>query len=97
MTNATDDRTLQTLIMDNSDLFIESGFTSALASVTTREIDRMVKTVALQHVLLQTKAEIDQFCAGLKALGVLASMQENPHLFNDYFCLDGIKHMTAGI
>ena len=94
--NATDDQTLQTLAIDNSALFIESGLTTALALVKVRDKESLVKTVALHQVLLKTKAEIDQFCIGLKALGVLKSMQESPHLFEHYFSLEGIQHMTAG-
>ena len=96
MTNATDNHKLRTLAIDNSALFIESGITSALALVKTEDKDSIVKTVALHHVLLKTKAEIDQFCDGLKALGVLELLQKNPLLFQQYFCLDGAHHMTAG-
>ena len=93
----TDDQTLQTLTMENAGVFIESGLTTALAQAKVEDKDSIVKTVTLHQVLLKTKAEIDQFCAGLKSLGVLNSIQENSQLFEHYFSLDGTQCMTAGM
>ena len=93
----TDDQTLQTLAMENAAVFIESGLTTALALTKVEDKDSIVKTVTLHQVLLKTKAEIDQFCAGLKSLGVLNSIQENPQLFEHYLSLDGTQCMTAGM
>ena len=96
MRNAADEQALRTLVIDNSSLFVESGVTTALAVVKVADKDNLVKCVALHHVLLKVKAEIDQFCTGLRALGVLDAMQASPHLFVHYFCLDGMQFMKAG-
>ena len=82
--------------MEHSSVFIESGLTTPLALVHMEDKGNIMKTVALHHVLLRTKAEIDQFTAGLNLLGVLELIQENHQLFQKFFCLDGAEHVTAG-
>ena len=82
--------------MEHSSVFIESGLTTPLALVRLEDKGSIVKTVALHHVILRTKAEIDQFSIGLKVLGVLDAIQKNRQLFQKYFCLDGAEHMTSG-
>lgn len=42
-----------------------------LALLTLHDRDIVVQTVALHHVLLKSKAEMDQFAQGLSSLGVL--------------------------
>lgn len=94
---ATDEQTLRTMALDNAGLLLDSGLSIALPLVKMKDKEDMVKTVALHQVLLKTKAEMNQFSNGLKALGILDSLQQNPHLFRSYFMLDGVAPLTAGI
>ena len=67
-----------------------------LAFVTLCDVDTMVRTIALHHVLLKAKAEMDQFMQGLNALGVLTAMKALPDLFEAYFSIDLKSSLTAG-
>jgi len=93
---ATDEQSLRRVALDNASLFLESGLTIALPLVRMKDKERIVRVVTLHQVLLKSKAEMDQFSHGLKALGVLDSLQQSPHLFRSYFTLDGVEPMTAG-
>lgn len=67
-----------------------------LALVTLEDRNTIVKTVALHHVLLKCKAEMDQFAQGLCALGVLEAMKAHTSLFAEYFSADGLSSLVAG-
>ena len=67
-----------------------------LAFVTLCDVDTMVRTIALHHVLLKAKAEMDQFMQGLNVLGVLTAMKAHPNLFEAYFSIDVKSSLTAG-
>ena len=84
-------------MIEKAALFIDSGYTTPLPFVHITDKEILIRSVLLHMVILNVKAEMDQFCTGLKSLGVLDAMQANPHLFVNYFCLDGMKQMTAGI
>lgn len=68
--------------MEYSAIFAESGYTKALALVAMEDKVTMVQTVTLHYVLLRNKAELDQFCDGLSALGVLSMIRRESALFN---------------
>jgi len=93
---APDDRTLRKLATDNCALLIESGLTMPLALLTVHDKDTIVQTVALHHVLLKSKAEMDQFAQGLSALGVLDAIKDHSNLFECYFSADGVSTLVAG-
>ncbi len=45
--------------------------------------------VALHHVILRSKAELDQFCEGLDLSGVLNAVKCHPSLTRNFFNIDG--------
>ena len=67
-----------------------------LAFITIDDRDTIIQAVALHHVLLKSKAEMDQFAMGLTALGVLDAVRANSALFEDYFLLVGRQSLGAG-
>ena len=75
---------------------IDSGLTMPLAFITIDDRDTIIQTVALHHVLLKSRAEMDQFAMGLTALGVLDAVRANSALFKDYFLLVGRPSLGAG-
>lgn len=95
--SAPDEQALRKVASDNCTILIESGLTMPLASVTLCDVDTMVQTIALHHVLLKAKAEMDQFMQGLNALGVLTAIKAHPNLFEAYFSIDVNSSLTAGI
>ena len=72
MQKAADDNELRSIVLEEKsiDLFIRGGYTKAVFKVTTTDIEDIVQTVALQHVILDSLGELSQFCNGLSYLGV---------------------------
>ena len=56
----------------------------------------LIQTVTLHHVLLRSKAEMDQFCEGLQALGVLNAVRKYPDLMRPFFTNSAVQNLTAG-
>ena len=96
MTSAVDVDSIRGIAIDNSDLLIGSGVTKPLALINAVDKIDIVQAVSLHHVLLHSKAELDQFCSGLEALGVLNAVKKQPPLFRCMFTSDGIQKLTAG-
>ena len=82
--------------MENADILIGSGLTVPLSLVTLDDKDTIIEVVSLHHVLLNSKAEVDQFLTGLLALGVLGAVKANPQLFEIYFCKGRSSPPVAG-
>ena len=97
MTSAVDVDSIRGIAIDNSDLLIGSSVTKPLALINAVDKIDIVQAVSLHHVLLHSKAELDQlFCSGLEALGVLNAVKKHPQLFRCMFTSDGIQKLTAG-
>ena len=73
-----------------------SGFTRPLPCLTKEDKITLIQTVALHYVLLRSKAEMDQFCEGLKSLGVLHAIRKYPDLMSHFFTHQGVDKLTAG-
>ena len=56
----------------------------------------MVQAVPLHYVLLQCKAEMDQFCEGLMTLEMLDTIKKYPKILCPFFTREGIQDLTAG-
>ena len=67
-------------------------------SVLVKEKDKVdiIQTMSLHHVILRSKAEIDQFCDGLQACGVLGAVRQHPDLGRPFFTIEGQGHLTTG-
>ena len=76
---------------------IECGFTKPLPCLVMEDKIALIQTLTLHHVLLRSKAEIDQFSEGLKALGVLDAIRNYPSLMSCFFINKEIQHLTAGL
>ena len=96
LTSASDVDELRSLAAKHCSLLVDSGYSKPLTTLTMADKISMVQTVTLHSVLLQTKAELDQFCSGLRALGVLDAIQEYSHLFRDFFTITGYQPLSAG-
>ena len=97
LANATNNQNLREIAVNNGDVLIKSSLTMPLAFVSLHDRDTIIQTVALHHVLLKSKAEMDQFLVGLAALVVLDAMRANSDLFKDYFIVDGRPSLGPGV
>lgn len=76
---------------------VECGFTKPSARITFGDKSEIVQAVALHHVILRSKAELDQFCDGLALCGVLQAIKCHSSLTRNYFTIDGFQQLTSGI
>ena len=57
----------------------------------------IIQAVALHHVILRPKAELDQFAEGLDSCGILEAIRCNSAIVRNYFTVDGRPQLTTGI
>ena len=88
---------LRSEVASNFDFLNDCGFTKPFISVTERDKVKIIQTLGLHDVLLRSKAEIDQFAEGLQSCGVLDAIRQNPDLARNYFCINGMEKLTAGV
>ena len=75
-------------------ILIEAGFRKSLQSLTLLDGPGLVNNLK-QYALVRSKAELDQFCEGLKECGVLEAIREHPAAMEQYF-LHMPMELTAG-
>lgn len=73
--------------------FVEAGYCSVVSESTR---DEALSAFALHDCVLSVKAELDQFCEGLQALGVLEVIRKQKELFTVLFIADDKNILTAG-
>ena len=82
--------------MTNIDLLTSCGFKKPVTKCTRVDVPTIVQTVTLQHVILDSKAELDQLSEGLCALGVLDVIKTSPNLLRPLLTRSGAVKLTAG-
>lgn len=97
MKTAPDDKSLQDLLLNASDIVLNAGYTKP-PLVSTKLTDRaeLTRCIALHYTLLQSIAEMDQLKKGLESLGLLQIMKVYPDLIAPFFTSKGHKKLTAG-
>lgn len=78
---------------ENDTLIIETGYRKPLCRLTMEDVPGLKQTLR-DHVLVKVKAELDQFCEGLKTLGVLEKMRKHPSLMAVLFTDSGKKELN---
>ncbi len=94
---AQDEDSLREVAMSNLTILCDCGFTKPVVTLDLVDRITLIQTIALNHVLLRSKAELDSFCDGLKALGVLEAMRQDPVLLQGFFTQSGVPELTAGL
>lgn len=62
-------------------LIVECGLTGPLQF----KKDELLSILLDYHLMIKAKAAMDQFLDGLKTLGVLEAVRDNPKVFQDFF------------
>ena len=63
----------------------ETGFREALCRITLSHKEELKATLRDHYSIIKTKAEIDQFCAGLQHLGILQCIKAHKDLLAPMF------------
>ena len=58
--------------------------------------EELIKVICLHHILLKSKAELDQLKEGLECLGVLDIMARNSSVLSSFFTYSQQDALTAG-
>ena len=82
--------------MEHCELLRDCGFMKPIHCLSVDDKRAMVQSLSLQCVLLQCKAELDQFIEGLKVVGVLDAIREHHSLLRQFFCR-ACSQLTTGI
>ena len=77
---------------ENDNLIIETGYRKPLCRLTMQDVPGL-KQILRDHVLVNVKAELDQFSEGLNTLGVLEKMKKYPLLMAPLFTDTGKKEL----
>jgi hypothetical protein len=81
--------------MDNCDILINYGVTKPLTRVCAEDIPALVRSVAVDSVIMKVKSELDQFIEGLEESGVLKPLRKYPDLFAPMFM--DMEVLSAGV
>ena len=82
----TDEEVKMTLSVDEAmDLVMATGYPKPLQILGIEDIREIVQMLLRYRLCVKVKAEMDQFTDGLKALGFLDMLREQPPLWEGYF------------
>jgi len=92
----TDDDLRNTFEMDEAtELLLASGFRKPISSLIVQDKEKLRSSLIDYHCMLKVKAALDQFCEGLKCVGVMEIMVKHPNMFKTMFVADSTP-LTAG-
>lgn len=73
----------------------DCGISKPTASIQDADREGIISSLCLHFVLLTSKAELDDMLEGLKCLGVLTLIRNNPVVTRQLFIKGSPKHLTA--
>ena len=97
MNGATTMEELQSIGKEALQILIDCGFTKPPCLLQLADKTALVKALTLHHVILRSKAELDQLRDGLNTLGVASALASNPMLFEPLFTAIEDAKLTSGI
>lgn len=98
MEEAESDKSLREVFLHDMDfevMLTETGYRKPISSLVIEDKSNIVKTLKT-HMLLKVKAELDQFCEGLKTCNILEAVIKNPSVMSPFFISAEVK-LTAGM
>ena len=79
-------------------MLLECGFVKPISGIRLYDKDSLVRTLCLHHMILKSKAELDQLKEGLGTLGVATAMESMPDVFIHLFTSnEDNSQLTPGI
>ena len=74
----------------------QSGYRKPLCRLDLNDKSTLKSALVDYHCVLKVKAAMDQFCEGLKEVGVLQLMKMHPSIFKPLFVADTSRALTPG-
>ena len=81
--------------MKECDLLVSCGFTKPLATLTKRDVPRLMEAVSLHTTVLVVKGELDQLILGLEDSGVLHALRTYSDMLRPLFVYE-YSPLSAG-
>lgn len=94
ITDCTTDCSLRDVVTQYFDILVYCGMVKPSTSLSLADRPDIVQAVALHHVLLRPKAELDH---GLRACRILVYIRANSALVKNYFTIAGHPKLTSGM
>ena len=94
--DASSDEEIREICWDCLDMLCEAGFMKPPAIMKLDDKHGLVRTLSLHHIILRSKAELDQLKEGLSSAGVLEILQKHPQLLKTLFTSEGLTPLTPG-
>lgn len=94
--NANDIEEFRRVFSLNYENLADYGITTPPNTLKMEDKITTVKSIALHHVLLRSKAEIDQFIERLECLGTRDMLKMYPQILFTYYMVGGHSILTAG-
>ena len=82
------------MVLGIEEVVLATGYRKALARTSLANRHEIISSLVDYHCMTKMKAVMDQFKEGLAVLGVLKSIQENPHWWQPLFVTPDIP-LTA--
>ena len=72
-------------IDDISDFLLQTGYRKPISSLVATDKQEVISALLDYHIMLKVKGAMDQYMAGLEALGLLERIRENPSVWKALF------------
>lgn len=86
----------KTVYTDHFCELADYGIIKPSTGITMEDKVPIIESITLHHVLLKSKAEVDQFVEGLSCLGTKKCLMKHPSLMKSFFTVCGTQVLTAG-
>ena len=81
---------------NNYDVLTEYGITTPPNVLRMEDKVKTIHSITLHHVLLRSKAEIDQFIQGFECLGTHNMLKMYPQILFQYYMFGAQGRLSAG-
>ena len=79
---------------DNAAIVCDTGFCKPLQSLTLDDRSNLCDVLRNYYTLIKVLPEINQFCDGLDAIGVLSIIKKYPEIMKHFFVYDTENEVT---
>lgn len=97
ISSATTEEEIQMICGEAIDVLMGCSFNKPPSVIRLKDKTALVKALLLHHLILRSKAELDQLKEGLRTLGMADAMQSYPDLFEPLFTAVGQTELGTSV
>lgn len=76
---------------------LQTGYNKPISQLTTAHKDEVVSALIDFHLMAKMKGFMDQFIDGLKVLGMLEKIKQQPSIWEPLFVQSSTPQLTQGV